>query len=347
MSDISTVISILVAILVFGLLIFVHELGHFLTAKACGIKVNEFALGMGPVILKHQKGETQYALRLFPIGGFVSMEGEDEESSDDRAFNRKPVWKRILVVVAGAFMNLLCGFLIVIVMVSTWQNMASTTVAKFQDNSMSHKTGLNVGDKILSINGATIHIDTDVILSLIEDSDGKVEMVVERNGKPVELHNVQFPLVSDGNNGKVMQQDFWVYPQQKTPLSVIRYSFYWTIAMIKFVWVTFISLFTGRFGLKDLAGPVGTTAAIGQAVSQGIGSLLYFVALIAVNLGVVNLFPLPALDGGRLFFLLIELIRRKPIKPKYEGYIHFVGFALLMLLMVVVTYNDILRLVKG
>ena len=322
-------------------------MGHFLTAKLCGIRVNEFALGMGPVLLKIKKGETQYALRLFPIGGFVSMEGEDEDSADEHAFNRKPVGSRILVVVAGAVMNILFGFVIVLVMMSSSSALASTRVAKFETSAQSSKTGLQINDTIERINGAKINIDTDVALALIEDADGKVDMQVLRGGKLVELKNVQFPMISDGNGGKVMQRDFWVYPESKSIFNVLRHSFFWTIAMIKYVWVTFVSLFTGRFGLKDLAGPVGTTVAMGQAASQGLQSLLFMVALIAVNLGVVNLFPLPALDGGRLFFLLIELVRRKPIKPQYEGYVHFVGFALLMLLMVVVTYNDILRLIKG
>jgi regulator of sigma E protease len=173
------------------------------------------------------------------------------------------------------------------------------------------------------------------------------DMVVNRGGKTINLPGVKFDMVSDGNGGKVMQQDFYVEPLPKTVFNVVRHAFYWTLSMVKLVWVTFIGLFQGRFGLKDLAGPVGTTVAMGQAASQGITSLLYLVAMISINLGVVNLFPLPALDGGRLIFIIIEGIRRKPVNPKYEGYVHFAGFVLLMLLMLVVTYNDILRSVKG
>lgn len=347
MVNISTAINILIAVIVFGILIVTHELGHFISAKLCGIRVNEFSIGMGPALFKRKKGETQYSLRLFPIGGYVSMEGEDEESTDDRAFNKKPVWKRIIVVVSGALMNLLTGFILVLLMMSLSGTLSSTTIAKFENNAESQKTGLAVGDKIVRINGSKVNIDTDIVLSLIEDSDGKVSMVVERNHKLVELPNVQFPMISNGNSGKVMQRDFWVYGEPGSFVNIIRHAFYWTIAMVKFVWVTFVELFTGRFGLKDLAGPVGTTVAMGQAASMGFTSLLMVVAMIAINLGVVNLFPLPALDGGRLFFMIIELIRGKPIKAKYEGYVHFVGFALLMLLMVVVTFNDILRVIKG
>ena len=347
MIAINTVVYILIAVVVFGVLIFVHEFGHFITAKLCHIQVNEFALGMGPAIFKHQAGETVYSLRILPIGGFCSMEGEDESSANPRAFNSRPVWQRFLVLVAGAFMNILVGFLIILGMTISSPAIASTTVAKFEDNAVSNTTGLQAGDRIVKINGSTIHIATDITFGLLESSGSQADITVVRGGRRVSLKGVTFPMVDDGNGGKVMQRDFWVYAASKTPATVMHESYYWTISMVKLVWTTIVEMFRGRYGLKDLAGPVGTTVAMGQAASQGISSLLFFVALFVGNLGVVNLFPLPALDGGRLLFVILEGIRRKPVKPQYEGYVHFVGFVLLMLLMVVVTYNDIIRVITG
>ncbi len=341
-----TLLDIIVAIVVFGVLIFVHEFGHFITAKLCGVKVNEFALGMGPAVFKYRKGETQYSLRCLPIGGYCAMEGEDGESGDNRAFNRKPVWQRILVLVAGAFMNILVGFLIILGITISSGAIASTTVAKFEDAATSNATGgLQAGDRIVEINGSKIHIASDITFGLLESRGNQADIDVIRSGKRLSLKNVSFPMVSDGNGGKVMQRDFWVYAAKKTPATILHESYYWTISMVKLVWVTIVQMVQGRYGINDLAGPVGTTVAMGDAASQSLGTLLYMVAMIAVNLGVVNLFPLPALDGGRLLFVIIEGIRGKPVKPQYEGYVHFAGFVLLMLLMVVVTYNDIARLI--
>lgn len=331
------------------MLIFTHELGHFTVAKLCHIKVNEFAIGMGPAIFKIKRGETIYALRVLPIGGFCAMEGEDSDSTDEGSFGSKPVWKRILVVIAGALTNIITGFILIIIYTSVFNSALPTTViAKFEANATSNAIGgMKVGDRIMSINGSRIHVYSDITYDLVLDSDGCVNMQVKRAGAIVNLKNVRFPMISDGNGGKVMQRDFWVFPERKTFLSVMHESIYGTVSLVRLVWMTFISLFTGRFGLKDLAGPIGVTASVGQAASMGIDQLLYIAAMIAVNLGVVNLFPLPALDGGRLLFLIVEGIRRKPVNPKYEGYVHFVGFALLMLLMVVVSFNDVVRLLKG
>lgn len=301
---------------------------------------------MGPALIKIQRGETLYAIRLLPIGGFVSMEGEDENSGDEHAFNNRPVWQRIVVVCAGAAMNLLTGFILVVIMTSMSPAIATNIVAKFDSQATSNQAGgMKVGDRILKVNDSNVHVSSDIIYGLIMAKNGQANIEVNRSGKVLELKNVHFPMVSDGNGGTAMRRDFWVLGAKKNPLNVLHESFYSTVSMVKLVWMTIGGMFSGRFGLKDLAGPIGTTAAVGQAVSEGPGTLLYMVALIAVNLGVVNLFPLPALDGGRLLFLIIEGIRRKPVNPKYEGYVHFAGFVLLMLLMLVVTYNDIIRLV--
>jgi regulator of sigma E protease len=341
---ISILFSIVVAVVVFGVLILIHEFGHFITAKLSGVKVNEFALGMGPVLLKHKKGETQYSLRLFPIGGFISMEGEDKESTDERSFNNIAVWKRIIIVCAGAFMNIMLGFIIVCIIMAASQSLSSTTISKFADNSVSNKSGLQVGDKILEINGQKVNIYSDIVFNLVTKRNGTADVTVNRNNTILDLKSVNFPLVSDGNGGKAMTIDFGLKSQSKNVISVVQQSFYWTIATVKLVWVTLIQLFGGSYTIKDLSGPVGVASAMGTAASHGFMDLLIIVALITINLGVVNLLPLPALDGGRLVFLIIEAIRRKPVKPEVEGYIHFAGFVCLMLLVVVVTFNDVARL---
>jgi regulator of sigma E protease len=325
-----------------------HELGHFTVAKLCHIKVNEFAVGMGPAIFKIKRGETLYALRILPIGGYCAMEGEDEDSPDERAFNSRPIWQRMLVLIAGAFTNIITGFILIVIITSMSGLIGTSIVAKFDAKSTSNAAGgMKVGDEITRINGASVHVTSDIMYDLVLDSDGVVDIQVKRAGQIVNLKNVRFPMVSDGNGGKVMSLDFKVLGENRSFSRVMHESYYQTISMVRLVWMTFFELFKGRFGLKDLAGPIGTTAAVGQAASYGILNLLNVAALIAVNLGVVNLFPLPALDGGRLLFLVVEAIRHKPVNPRYEGYVHFVGFAMLMLLMVVVSYNDILRLIKG
>lgn len=342
MIAINAVLYIIIAILVFGVLIFVHELGHFLAAKSCGIKVNEFALGMGPKIFGFQRGETTFSLRILPIGGFCAMEGEEDASHDPRAYNNRPRWQRAIVLVAGAFMNILLGFIVIFCMTASQPQLASTRVAQFSQGATSSKW-LKVNDKIVNINGASIHIGSDISLALLESNNGAADITVIRDGKLLKLDGVQFRLVDDGAGGKAMIQDFKIWGQKKTIGSMLYYSFFWTISIVKLVWVTLIKLFTGGYSIKVLSGPVGVTVAMGQAASQSLFSLFYMIAMIAVNLGVVNLLPLPALDGGKLLFVVIEAIRRKPVNPKYEGWVHMLGFALLMLLLVVVTYNDIMR----
>lgn len=339
---------ILVAILVFGFLILTHELGHFTVAKLCHIKVNEFAIGMGPAFFKHKWGETTYALRILPIGGFCAMEGEDAESEDDRAFGSRPVWQRFLVVVAGAFTNILTGFIILAVYVSLTGIVGTNVVNSFEKGAVSSAPGgLKVGDEILKVNGSRVHVTDDIMYDLILDGNGFVNFEVKRQGKIVELNDVKFKMVTQNGN-RVIHRDFWITPARANNIGTILHeTYYKTFSMVRLVWMTFTALFSGRFGLGDLSGPIGTTQAVSQAVSMGLNDLLYVTALIAVNLGVVNLLPLPALDGGRLLFLLVEVVRRKPVNPKYEGYVHFVGFALLMLLMVVISFNDVVKLIKG
>lgn len=346
LTGLDIVITVLVTILIFGVLVFIHELGHFLVAKACKIKVNEFAMGMGPTLLKWQGKETKYALRAFPIGGFVSMEGEDEESGEKNAFCNKPVWQRILVVITGPIMNLVLGFLVLIIVVSMQPLNGSNVVAKFNDNAVSNQSGLKVGDEILSINGNGILVDTDIIYSLLRAEDGIADIDVRRDGEVIRLEDVRFR-VTETDGKPQIDIDFKVKAIEKNFASVMKMSFYRTISYAKTVWVSLIDIITGNVGINELSGPIGVGQVVNQTIQLGLVSVLNLAAFISINVGIFNVLPFPALDGWRFFVLIIEAIRRKPISTKYESAINFVGLALLMLLMVFVAFNDVFRLIGG
>lgn len=342
----NTLWPILVAVLLFAVMIFIHEFGHFIFAKMFKIRVNEFALGFGPTLFKFTKGETKYALRLLPIGGFCAMEGENESSDDPRAFCNAKVYKRMIVVAAGAVFNIILGFLFMLFVVGSQSTVATTTVAQFDDSATSNaEGGLQVDDKILKINGRTLYYADDLLYMLGHDNDGEVSMVVERNGKKVTLYSVKFPVVEEEGQ-KFMTMDFKVYGKDNNILTTIKDGFWGTISMGRLVWMSLVDLITGRYGLNEMSGVVGVTQAVSGAVnevaSNGLDGLIYLMkmlCLITVNLGVFNLLPVPALDGSRLWFLAIEGVRGKPVK--HEGIVHAVGMALLMLLMVVLIFKDL------
>ena len=340
----SMVPTILIAVVVFGALIFIHELGHFLTAKWSGIKVNEFSIGMGPKLWGWQKGETLYALRLFPIGGYVSMEGEDEESEEERSFQRAAVWKRIIVTVAGAVMNLILGFLVLVVVVCLQGQIVSRTVYGFQENAASQQCGLQQGDTIIAVNGRRCYIANDISYELARSANGTADLTVKRNGETVQLENVKFNSYTI-NGEEQSGLDFIVYGLPLSPLSVVKEAAAWTLSYARLVVLSFADLVTGRIPVTDLSGPVGIVQTIGQVSTMGLESLLLLVALITVNLGVFNLLPVPALDGGRLVFLILEAIRRKPVPQKFEIAVNAAGFVLLIGLMLFATFNDVTRLV--
>lgn len=349
-----TAVYIIVAILVFGIIIIIHEAGHFAAAKACGVKVNEFAIGMGPKLVSWGKGETKYSIRILPIGGYVSMEGEDEESHDPRAFGRKPVWQRLIIVCAGAIMNLFLGFVILIIVSSFSDAITTTRIAEFySEDSPSHVSGLEVGDEIVRVNGMRVFCDTDISYQFQMDEDRTFEMVVIRNGQKVTLPAVHFDgmTAEDGISSLVI--DFFVVGEKVNPLTVISYSSRKFVSVARMIWLSLFDLIRGRFSINDLSGPVGIVGAIGDVVgstSHGVAfgemilNLMSFVVFITINVGIFNLLPIPALDGARAFFLIIELIRRKPIKAEHEGMIHFIGLMLLFGLMIVVTVFDIMKL---
>lgn len=351
MIEIEAALLIIIGILLFELIIFIHEFGHFITAKLSGVKVNEFALGMGPKILKFQKGETLYSLRLFPIGGFCAMEGEDENSDDERAFGNKAVWKRMIIVVAGAIMNIILGFILMMITLAPNQYFASNKIAVFSEKAVSSEA-LKVGDEINSINGYHISTSTDLSFALATAKSNELDICVIREGERKELGKVKFATVKSKNNTDIIQLDFKVEPIKNNFGTLVSQTFKSTVSTVRMVWASLIGLVTGQFGFNEVSGPIGMTSAISQATASGLKSsfwdgldnLIYVMMIITVNLGIVNLLPLPALDGGRLFFLIIEAIRRKPVKPEHEGYVHAIGLALLLLFMVVISINDIIRL---
>lgn len=343
---------ILIAILFFGLIIFSHELGHFTIAKIFKVKINEFSMGMGPVLFKKKGKETQYSLRLFPIGGFVSMEGEDEESQDDRAFCKKPVWQRFLIVLAGATVNLLFGFLLVAIMVTQRNLVPTNTYLGANGDSALVNSSLQKGDRIIKINGRRIYTDSDISFMMMRDEDGVMDLVVKRDGKKINLDKVKFTTTE--SNGKVsVVYDLILLGKEKNPLTVGLGACKETVSIARIVWISLGDLISGKYGLNELSGPIGTVGFIADAAEQstqvkgGWLLLINIMAFITINIGVFNLLPVPALDGGRLFFMLIEMVFRKPIPAKYENWVHAVGLVALLAFMAVVSFSDIFKLIRG
>lgn len=343
-------LSILAAILCFGVIILIHELGHFFVAKKCGVRVLEFAIGMGPAIFSKQIGETKYALRLLPIGGYCAMEGEDETSTDPRAFRSRPVWQRMLVTVAGAVMNIILGFVLIIATTCMDTAITSTTVADFhtaEDGSViaTSSQWLQKDDRFVSINGLHIFTATDISYALQNDNCETFTVIVERNGEKVTLENVKF--LDTQTQGLL---DFYVYGQEKTVGSVLSHSLRETASTARLIWISLVDLISGKYGFHDLSGVVGIVDTTAEIVTQSPTfrekclSLFSMMSFITINVGIFNLIPFPALDGGRLVFLIIEAIRRKPIKAETEAKIHFIGLAALMLLMIAITFQDITKL---
>lgn len=355
-----TAVTIILAILAFCIIIIIHEMGHFFAAKACGMKVSEFSLGMGPRIFKKQGKETLYTVKLLPIGGSVQL-GEDEESDDPRSFRNKPVWQRIIVLAAGPVMNLVLGVIVCAVTILISGKVVTSQINSFGGEAPTSSKFLKAGDEILSINGHSIWSSMDISYALQNTAmkaDPQAEYMyydfkVKRNGETVVLNDVPFALNRWEDGTAKVVFDFSVSYYLPDFGNVFVYSFKEAATYGRLVWISLIDLLNGTYGLNDLSGPVGTVTAISQTAAAGVNikesmvNLMSMIALITINLGVFNLLPVPALDGSRIVFLLIELIRRKPMKPEHEGMVHFIGFAALMVLMLVVTFNDIVRLVTG
>lgn len=341
-------LQIILAILAFGVLVIVHEFGHFITAKRGGVQVNEFWIGMGPTLLKHEHKGTLYCLKLLPFGGACVMEGEDGESESEHAFGRARLRRRILIVAAGALMNFLIGFVILLfaVQAPSENGFITTTVASISEGSSVLEGGLQEGDTIISIDGFRLLVRSDLNVAMGMSSSTTHSVKVRRGGETVELPSVPFEArIDDGEGGKLIGLTFGATPDNV--VSRVQHAALTALDDARLVWVSLGQLLGGRVGVNDLSGPVGVASTMAVTARVNIRAFLQLVAFISINLGVMNLLPLPALDGGRLVFLIIEGIRRKPVPPKYEGLVHAAGLMLLLMLMVYVTGHDILRLLTG
>ena len=351
-----TVFYVVLAILLFGVLIFVHELGHFLTAKLSGVQVNEFSLFMGPAIWKKKRGETTYALRCIPIGGYCAMEGEDGESDNPRSFGRAKVWKRLIILVAGSFMNFLFGFVVLLLVLGiTAEGFNTRQIANIVEG-RPFASYLQPGDEFVSINGAHVYIGGDITMLLDRDIDGYQDLTVRRNGETIELKGVPIArdyIDAEGN----ARYGFGIDAEEKTFGSLLSNTWRTSLDFARWVRLGLADLFTGRASIEDMGGPVviiseaakeGTSA---QSVGIGITNVLNLFAFIAINLAVMNLLPIPALDGGRVVCLLVttaaeKLLRRK-INPKYEGYLNGAFMILLLLFMAFIFVKDVYQLIGG
>lgn len=351
------VLSIIFALLIFEVIIVIHEFGHFIVARWNGVKVNEFAIGMGPAIFKKQGRQTLFALRAFPIGGYCAMEGEDEESSAEGAFCTKSAPRKIAIVSAGIVMNILLGFILLIIYTCLAGPITSTTVSAFYDDAVSNSS-LQEGDRILSIDGMRIFTASDIVYKFQNDDDGVFDMVVKRDGEKVDLPEVTFELRGEQEKNRSLYIDFMVKPIALDPLTVVSESGKSVLTYGRLIYISLFDMLRGKYSLNDLSGPVGIVEQIDDVIDsettadKGIDwhylalDLLTMSALITINIGIFNLLPLPALDGGRLVFLLYELIFRRKADPKFEGAVHLAGMALLLALMLVVTVSDVTKLFK-
>ena len=355
MSDI-TFLYILLAIFVFGVMIFIHELGHFITARLSKVTIYEFAIGMGPTVFswKSKKYDTKYALRLLPLGGFVSMAGEDGECDDENAFNKKPCWKRFIILAAGATMNIVLGFILILTMLTTTVItnrtedrlglLPSNTIYSFDENAISNsENGLVPGDKIIKVGNVPIHTGNELSYEIMNQGYKSLKLTVIRDGKKVVLDDVVFGTFTE--SGAVFGQlDFTVYGERFGFVTLMKHTFFNSLSTIIMVWDSLGDMLTGRYGIDAISGPVGITNQMVETAKAGASSFLYLAAMLTMNLGVMNLLPLPALDGGRLVFVIYEMITRKKPNPKAESYIHAAGFMILMAFMIFIVFKDIINL---
>lgn len=424
MPDIKTkIIPIIIAVLFFGVIITIHEFGHFIFAKLFGVKVNEFAIGMGPTILKKQGKETKYALRLLPIGGFVSMEGEEEESEDSRAFCNQKTWKRMIIIAAGATFNIILGIIVCFFLVGSEDLVGTNQILQFHETAVSNQQGgLMAGDKIIEIDDKRVFSDYDISFLMQRNGSGTYSFVVEREGERVSLPEVNFARRTGGNfsysedctisslsakikgfgledgdkiigvngekvtNGNELMAaigkdedytydftverqgesleftevkmavvtvfDFVILGEEKTVANVTKNAFGYALSMGRMVYLSLFDLLRGQYGMNDIAGPIGTISVITDIAEESIATfdwsqMFMIMAMITINIGLFNLLPVPALDGGHLFFMVFELIFRKKIPQKYESYIHAAGLVILLGFMALISASDIWKLISG
>ncbi len=356
----------ILAILIISLIVFIHELGHFIAAKCCKVKVLKFAVGMGPKLIGKQWGETEYSIRVFPFGGFCAMEGEETDAiskseigdaahnEGDRSLKNKPIWQRFIIFFAGPFMNVALGFVLAVVLVLMNKAVPTSQISDFHTisgsnstvSALSHNSGLEVGDTIIKMNGMRIFTTSDISYQINSNAGKPMDVVIDRNGEEMTLKNVTF---GDPNTGENI--DFRIKGESKNPINVLSYAAKDTISTGRLIWISLVDLVSGKYNISEMSGPVGMVKEIGNAASdsenlwQAILTLMRLSMFITVNLGIANLLPIPGLDGGRILFLLVEAIRRKPLKPEHEGIVNLIGVGMVLLLVVAVTFSDIVELI--
>lgn len=402
-------VTILAAIFIFGLVIAFHEFGHFICAKLSGIQVNEFSIGMGPLVFKKKYRGTQYSVRALPIGGYVAMEGEespesqqeypDDEDDDGedvaselqmpsqfgtmqpeltqagqgapaqtdlqddaqlaaeaaaqgddargKSFNDVSLWKRFVTIAAGAVMNFVLGFLVLLILVNMDDSITSRVIYGFNEDALCEQTGLEAEDEIIAVNGRYCFVAGDIVYELSRTEDNSADFTVIRDGEKVELENVQFDNGVNADGSTYMQLNFIVYGLEKTPLLVLEETLRSELYYGRIIFSSLIDLATGRESINNLSGPVGIVSAIGTAASYGMEDVLSLLALITINLGIFNLLPLPMLDGGKLIFLAIEGVTGKAVPDRVQNAINMAGLVFFLALMLFTTYNDLIRLITG
>lgn len=348
--------TIIFFILIFGAVVIAHEFGHFLLAKANGIRVVEFSVGMGPTIASFRKGDTKYSLKLLPIGGACMFEGEDgvqtkEGEEQAGAFYKASVWARISCVLAGPIFNLILGFFIALIIVSVPNiNIALPVVAEVTQDGAAEEAGFQAGDRIVSVNGEKIYLFDELTLIMKLHNGESMDVVLEREGEKIETSLT--PVYSSEADTYYMGITTNSFIENKG-LSMFKYAWYEVRYCVKATYKSLAMLVQGRVNRQDVAGPVGIAVNVVGAAYENtkqygwetvLLNMLNITLLLSVNLGILNLLPIPALDGGRLFFMLIEVIRGKPIPPEKEGIVHFIGFVFFMVLMVVVFFNDLVNI---
>ena len=352
--------SVLFAVLIFSLLIFVHEFGHFFTAKLCGVQVNEFAIFMGPALFKKQVGETLYSIRCIPFGGYCAMEGEDEETDNPRSFQKAAWWKRLIILVAGSAMNFLTGLIIYLALFLPAEQIVVPEIVEFTDCCIfATEDGLHLGDEFVSIDGERVYNVGDITTLLGLNPSGTHDLVILRNGQEIAFRDYAMTHTHENEDGTTYQHYGFTFgrAQDASLGEKIRYVWNLTVDNVRMVRLSLKMLVTGQVGLNEMAGPVGIVSEMSQiaAESQTTGiallNLLSVGAFLAINLAVMNLLPIPALDGGRAVCLLLttaaEFVTGKKIDPKYEGYLHAVGMVALLGLMAVILFKDIFVLIRG
>lgn len=339
--------TVFVAILVFGFLIFIHEFGHYIFARIFKVTITEFSIGMGPKLVWYDSKKTgiRYCLSAIPFGGYVAMVGEDGESDDPNAFNKKPAWQRLIITVAGATINIIAGVIAMIILASV-TNIGGTTIAAFPEigyEVSSSDSGLMIGDEIVRVDGKRVKNLDALSYEIMRKGHEPVDITVIRNGEEKILENVVFP--TDTEQGQVFGvMDFQVYRIEKNFFKVVGYSLSKSVLIVRMCWESIVDLITGRYTFAAVSGPVGISEAIGSAASQGAKSLLSIVGLISINLGVMNLLPLPALDGGRTVMIIAEMITRKKVPANIEATINAVGLAVLLGLSAIIMIKDVIGL---